>query len=87
MEERKKRETIRSWSRPMLKPTDTVQRAEAVGRPGCVLRLFLFLHISVVHRGSSARGERENEMTGGEEEKEKEREKQRDWTRLSQPAV
>lgn len=71
----------------MLKPTDTVQRAEAVGRPGCVLRLFLFLHISVVHRGSSARAERENEMTGGEEKKEKERETTRLDEALSQPAV
>jgi hypothetical protein len=47
MEERergKKRETIRSRSGPMLKPTDTVQRAEAVGRPACSPPVFISSH-------------------------------------------
>lgn len=65
----------------MLRPTDTVQRAEAVGRPACFY-FFAFRWCTTARLRREEEGTRERE-----EAREREREKQRDWTRLSQPAV
>lgn len=69
----------------MLKPTDTVQRAEAVGRPACSPPVFISSHFGGAPRLVCEGKRRENEMR--KRETEKERETTRLDEALAQPAV